>query len=101
VILSSFATLTRLIEEADRPALQALIRDRVRPALAELDWAAPGQGEDELTGQTARRPAEGRPAPWATTRPCRPTAGPRLFATGINDPNVQAAIIAILAHNRR
>jgi puromycin-sensitive aminopeptidase len=50
VLLGAFATLSRVLDEADRPAFQRLVRDRVGPAAAGLSWQA-RPGEDELTGQ--------------------------------------------------
>jgi puromycin-sensitive aminopeptidase len=50
VLLGAFTTVSRLIDEGDRPALQALVRDRLAPAAEELGWQAK-TGEGELTGQ--------------------------------------------------
>jgi puromycin-sensitive aminopeptidase len=100
VLTGSFASLNRIIDDADRPRLEALVRERVGPAVADLSWQ-PKPGEDELTGQlrgdllrglgvlgndaTAQAQAE-----W-------------LFAAHQADPsavdaNVWAAVIAVLGH---
>jgi puromycin-sensitive aminopeptidase len=50
IILDSFSTLNRIITSADRPKLEALVRDRVGPAVADLGWN-PRPGENELTRQ--------------------------------------------------
>jgi puromycin-sensitive aminopeptidase len=50
VLIGSFTTLNRLLPAAERPKLEALVRDRVAPALAALGWT-PRPGEDELTRQ--------------------------------------------------
>ena len=50
VLLESFSTLNRVIEAGDRPKLEALIRDRVGPAVAQLGWD-PRPDENELTKQ--------------------------------------------------
>jgi puromycin-sensitive aminopeptidase len=50
VLVGSFASLNRIIEDADRPRLEALVRDRVGPAVADLGWQ-PKPGDSELTRQ--------------------------------------------------
>jgi len=50
VLTGSFTTLNRIVADADRPRLEALVRDRVGPAVAELGWQ-PRPGEDELMRQ--------------------------------------------------
>jgi puromycin-sensitive aminopeptidase len=50
VLAGSFAALSRVIDDADRPRLEALVRDRVGPAVAELGWEPKG-GEDDLRRQ--------------------------------------------------
>jgi puromycin-sensitive aminopeptidase len=95
VLLGSFATLSRLIDEEDRPALQALVRDRLGPALAELGWQA-GPSEDELTGQL--RADLLRAAGTLGDDPAVQATAARLFAAGIADAGVQAAAVAVLAY---
>ena len=50
VLIGSFHTLNRIIDAADRPMLEALVRDRAAPALAELGLARLPD-ESELTRQ--------------------------------------------------
>ncbi|HJU03535.1 MAG TPA: M1 family metallopeptidase, partial [Nitrospiraceae bacterium] len=50
ILLDSFHTLNRIILPADRPQLEALVRDRVRPAVEVLGWT-PAAIESELTKQ--------------------------------------------------
>lgn len=50
VLIDSFHTLNRIIEPADRPRLEAFVRDRVGPVFADLGWN-PRPGENELTRQ--------------------------------------------------
>ena len=38
VIVGSFHTLNRIVDDADRPNLAALVRDRLTPAASELGW---------------------------------------------------------------
>jgi puromycin-sensitive aminopeptidase len=49
-IIGSLLALNRVIAPAERPGLEALVRDRVSQALAALAWT-PRPGEDELTRQ--------------------------------------------------
>jgi aminopeptidase N len=99
VLIGSFSTLNRLITPADRPGLEALVRDRATPALAALGWT-PRDGEDELARQLRGdliralgtlgndRDAQARAVELYTAH----TRGAAV------DPNVLPALIAVLAH---
>jgi puromycin-sensitive aminopeptidase len=50
ILIDSFHLLNRIIDPNDRPGLEALVRDRVGPMVAELGWA-PRAGENDLTKQ--------------------------------------------------
>jgi puromycin-sensitive aminopeptidase len=50
LLLDSFSFLNRIIAAEERPALEALVRQRVNPAVTDVGWA-PQPGESELTGQ--------------------------------------------------
>ena len=50
LLLDSFSFLNRIITVEDRPALEAFVRGRVGPAVADLGWV-PQSGESELTKQ--------------------------------------------------
>jgi puromycin-sensitive aminopeptidase len=50
VLLDSFSFLNRIIAPDDRASLQALVRDRVTPAVKDLSWD-PQPGESDLTRQ--------------------------------------------------
>ncbi|MDE3034651.1 MAG: M1 family metallopeptidase [Nitrospirota bacterium] len=50
LLLDSFHSLNRIIQPADRPKLEALVRDRVGPAATELGWTSKS-GENDLTKQ--------------------------------------------------
>jgi puromycin-sensitive aminopeptidase len=100
VLTGSFASLNRIVEDADRPRLEALVRDRAGPAVAELGWQ-PKPGEDELTrqlrGDLLR--ALGVLGNDAATQ----ARAAELFAARQADPsavdaNVWAAVIAVLGH---
>jgi puromycin-sensitive aminopeptidase len=98
-LVSALAYVNRAIDDDARESLEALVRDRVRPAAQRLGWA-PRPGEDELTrqlrgdlmralgvlGNDAEIQAEAR----------------ELYARHranehVVDPNVLPALIAILA----
>lgn len=104
VLIESFATLNRLIEERDRPGLEALVRDRLGPAVAALGWT-PAPGEDELTRQVRGDllraiGALGRdPAVVARAAELDAEEQKALSGGGESplDPNVRPAIVAILA----
>lgn len=50
ILVESFHILNRIVDQAGRPGLEALVRDRLGPAVAELGWT-PRPGESELTKQ--------------------------------------------------
>jgi puromycin-sensitive aminopeptidase len=98
-LLGSLATLNRLVRPADRPGLEALVRDRAAPALAGLGWT-PRPGEDEL-----RRQLRGDLIRALGTLGADPEVQARaaeLYAVHERgaevDPNVLPALIAVLAH---
>ncbi len=100
VLISSFSTLNRIVEAADRPRLAALVRDRVAAAAADLGWT-PRATDDELTRQL--RGDLLRALGILGDDPGPQAAAAALYAeharetTGI-DPNVLTAVIAILGH---
>ncbi len=49
-LIGSFAYLNRALDAAERPRLQALVRDRLGPMVLRLGWE-PRAGENELTRQ--------------------------------------------------
>ncbi|HEY5627223.1 MAG TPA: M1 family aminopeptidase [Nitrospira sp.] len=50
ILIDSFAFLYRIIEETDRPSLEAFVRTRIAPVAAELGWQ-PASGESDLVRQ--------------------------------------------------
>jgi puromycin-sensitive aminopeptidase len=50
LLLDSFSFLNHIIAADERPALEALVRQRVSTAVTDVGWA-PQRGESELTGQ--------------------------------------------------
>ena len=105
VLIDSFHALNRIIEHSDRPALEALVRDRIQPAVAELGWVA-RPGESELTrqlrgdliralGTIGNDPAIQAHAAELYDGLGLDRAGGR---PGASDPNVLTALIAVLAH---
>jgi puromycin-sensitive aminopeptidase len=98
-LLGSFGTLSRLVRPADRPGLEALVRDRARPALTALGWT-PRAGEDELTGQL--RADLIRALGTLGNDPDVQGRAAELYGayergTAV-DPNLLPALIAVLAH---
>jgi puromycin-sensitive aminopeptidase len=100
VLTASFASLNRIIEDVDRPRLEALVRDRIGPVVAELDWE-PKPGEDELTRQL--RGDLLRALGVLGNDPAAQTRAEQLFAAHQGNPsavdgNVWATVIAVLGH---
>jgi puromycin-sensitive aminopeptidase len=100
ILIGSLHTLNRLLTPADRPKLEALVRDRVAPALAALGWT-PRPGEDELTRQL--RGDLIRALGTLGDDPAVQAQAAELYAghergTAAVDPNVLPALIAVLAH---
>jgi puromycin-sensitive aminopeptidase len=105
VLIESFQTLNRVIKPADRPSLEALVRDRIRPAVGELGWD-PRAGEDELTrqlrgdllraiGTTGNdRGVQARAAELYAEHTKKSESSRETMI----DPNVLPSLIAILAH---
>lgn len=107
VLIESFHVLNRMVEPGARPALEAFVRDRVGPAVAELGWY-PRPGESELTRQlrgdllralgtigndrTIQTRAAELYAEYTQTGRLATGQGQAI------DPNVLSAIISMLAH---
>src|SRR5205823_9027620 len=98
-LLGSFGTLNRLVLPADRPRLEALVRDRAAPAFTALGWT-PRPGEDELTRQLRGDLARALGVLGDDFGVQAEAA--QLYAAHLagreTDPNVLPALIAILAH---
>jgi puromycin-sensitive aminopeptidase len=100
VLLDSFSFLNRIITVEDRSALEAFVRSRVGPAVADLGWA-PRDGENELTKQLRGEliGAQGKLGndPAIQQRATELYRAYRNDATAV-DPNVVPSLVAILAH---
>jgi puromycin-sensitive aminopeptidase len=100
-LLPSFASLHRVIAAADRPSLENLVRDRLGPVVSGLGWAAlPDEGDlqRQLRGEVLR--GMGTLGNDATVQ----AEARNLYAKvrddpSAADPNVVAALIALLAHS--
>jgi puromycin-sensitive aminopeptidase len=99
VILGSLAMLNRIVEPADRPRLEALVRDRLASIVAALGWS-PSPGEDELTRQL-RGDVLRAIGTLGNDTATQARAADTYAAHGRGlevDPNVLPALIATLAH---
>jgi puromycin-sensitive aminopeptidase len=98
-LLGAFAYLARIIDEASRPGLAALVRDRLRLVAARLGWD-PAPGEDELQrqlrGDVLRVLGTLGDDP-GTQAEARRRYARYLDEEGSLDPNVLPAVIAVLA----
>jgi puromycin-sensitive aminopeptidase len=99
VLIESFASLDRVIDETDRPMLQAFVRRRVGPAAEAVGWM-PRHGEDDLTRQLRGEliGAMGRLGDDRATqdRAAERFAAARTDASAV-DPNLMPALVSILA----
>jgi puromycin-sensitive aminopeptidase len=100
VLLESFGMLNRVIDPADRPALEALVRDRVGHLCRTLGWT-PHHGENELVKQLRGEllGAMGKLGndPTVQEQAARLYEQSREEASAV-DPNVMPALVSILAH---
>lgn len=100
VLLSSFSFLNHILDPAERPGLEALVRQRVRPAAVDVGWT-PRPGESELTGQL-RSELIGALGKLGNDPATQEQAAERYAAAKTDptavDPNLMPAIVSILAH---
>lgn len=100
VLLDSFSFLNRIIATEDRQALEAFVRSRIGPAVADLGWA-PRSGESELTKQLRGDliGAQGKLGndPAIQRRAAELYGMYRNDATAV-DPNIVPALVTILSH---
>lgn len=100
VLLDSYQTLHRLVEPDLRGPFERLVRDRLRPVVAELGWA-PRAGEDELLrqlrGDLLRALGTVGNDPEVQAQAAALYADYRHQPSAV-DPNVLPALVAILAH---
>ena len=100
VLLDSFSFLNRIIAPDERPSLQALVRDRVTPAVNDLGWD-PQPGESDLVRQLRGDllGALGRKGNDAATQQ-QAVERYRLYRKDPSavDPNIVPALVSILAY---
>ncbi len=108
ILIESLHELNRIITSDERPAFEALVRDRLTPAFAELGWSA-RSGETDLTrqlrgellralGTIGNDAALQQQAAALFEQHVRAAGnGSRDPASQAADPNVLPALIAILA----
>ncbi len=100
VLLDSFSFLNRIISSEDRPALEALVRVLVKPAVNDLGWdPRPGESDlirqlrGDLLGALGRLGNDSATQHEASERYRRYRKDPATV-----DSNVVPALVAILAH---
>ncbi len=100
VLLESFSFLNRIVSDHDRPALEALVRDRTEPAVRRLGWdPAPGESDlvrqlrGDLVGALGKLGNDARTQQLALGRYRAYVVDPSSV-----DPNLIPALVAILAH---
>ncbi|MBD0316237.1 MAG: ERAP1-like C-terminal domain-containing protein, partial [Nitrospiraceae bacterium] len=100
VLLDSFSFFNRIVADSDRPALEAFVRSRLSPVVAELGWE-PAAGENhlvrqlrgELIGALGKLGNDPVTQQQAVEHYQRYTEDPAAV-----DPNLLPAIVVILAH---
>ena len=101
ILIGSLAMLNRLVPPDARPGLEALVRDRVGPALTALGWDSRA-GEDELTRQL-RGDLIRALGTLGSDRSVQAQAaeryGAHMHGSSPVDPNVLPALIAVLAYS--
>jgi puromycin-sensitive aminopeptidase len=100
VLLDSFSFLNRILTPEDRPALEAFISGRVKPAVKDLGWdPRPGESDlvrqlrGDLIGALGRLGNDAATQQEAAHRYQRYRKDPTTI-----DPNLVPALVAILAH---
>jgi puromycin-sensitive aminopeptidase len=95
VLIGSFQYLNRIVEDADRPRLAALVRDRLGPAFADLGWT-PRDGDSELTRQL--RGELIRTLGTLGDDAAVQSKAVECYRAAAVDANVLAAVVPVLAH---
>ena len=97
--MASFGYLSRVVPTDLRPGLEALVRDRLREATRRLGWSSSGEESDlqrELRGELLRAMGTlGNDS--GVQREARDRYA-REGTAETSDPNVLAAVIAIVAY---
>jgi puromycin-sensitive aminopeptidase len=100
VLIESFSFLNRIATANERPALEAFVRSRLGPLVAELGWT-PQEGEDELLRQLRGELIEAL-GKLGNDSTIQRQAAERYLDYRRNpstiDPNLVPALVAILAH---
>jgi len=96
VLIGSCHVLNRIVTSSDRPKLEAFVRNRLAPALADLGWT-PKPGEHELIKQLRADLIRGLGT--LGNDPAVQSRAAELYQHPDSvDPNLLPPIIAILAH---
>jgi len=100
VLLDSFSFLNRIITIKDRPYLEAFVRARVGPAVADLGWtplSGEGEGTKQLRGELIGAQGKLGNDPAVQRRAAELYTTYRRDSTVV-DPNIVPALVAILAY---
>src|SRR5262249_49079939 len=95
-LLASFQAIARILDAAERPGFEAMVRGRAAPALADLGWS-PRPGESELAGQL-RGDLIRVLGTLGNDPGVQQRATEGYAQAGTVDANVLAAVIPVLAH---
>jgi puromycin-sensitive aminopeptidase len=99
ILIDSFAFLNRIIDPADRPALEAFVRTRVGPVAADVGWT--GQPDESDLIRQLRSELIGTLGRLGNDPATQVRAG-ELYATSrkdpaVVDPNLVPALVSIMA----
>ncbi|MGH2628039.1 MAG: ERAP1-like C-terminal domain-containing protein, partial [Anaerolineales bacterium] len=99
LLIGSFDSLSRILDEADRPPFAAMVRDRLGRAAGRLGWG-PAAGEDDLRRQLRGdlMAALGTLGQDSGTQEEAADLYSRMQAGAEVDANVMPAVLGILAH---
>jgi puromycin-sensitive aminopeptidase len=96
ILIGSLHSLNRIVTPKDRPGLEALVRDRLSPAAADLGWT-PRPSDDELTRQL-RGDLLRALGTLGNDPSIQREAAARYKDAARLDPNVLPPVINVLAH---
>jgi puromycin-sensitive aminopeptidase len=96
ILIGSLHSVSRIVDDGQRPRLEALVRDRLTPAVTDLGWT-PRPSEDELTRQL-RGDLIRAVGTLGDDKGVQARAAEVYGHADRLDPNVLPAVINVLAH---